>query len=196
MATRPNHTPIVFIVGPTASGKTALAIELAREVGGEIIAADSRTIYKGMDIGTAKPSAAEQALIPHWGLDLVEPGESFSAADFKAYALQKIDEISARGHIPFIVGGTGLYVDAVLFDYQFGPAANRDLRAQLETKSIEELQEYCKNNNIELPENSQNKRYLIRQIELQGQAKTRRFTPVDGAIVVGIARITSKICHS
>ena len=76
--------PLIVIAGPTASGKTALAIKLAKKFGGEIICADSRTVYRGMDVGTAKPTAEEQAGVPHWGLDLVEPGERFTAADFKA----------------------------------------------------------------------------------------------------------------
>src|SRR5215216_6778680 len=111
--------PLITIVGPTASGKTSLAVELAEQFGGEIICADSRTVYRGMDIGTAKPSKADQKRVPHWGIDLVDPDQKFSAADFKVYANQKIKEIRARGHIPFLVGGTGLYVDAVIFDYQF-----------------------------------------------------------------------------
>ena len=92
-ATNLDTTPLVVIAGPTASGKTALAIRLAERYDGEIICADSRTIYKGMDIGTAKPTTSERARIPHWGLDLVEPGERYSAADFKQYAVQKINEI-------------------------------------------------------------------------------------------------------
>ena len=100
--------PLVVIVGPTASGKTALAIKLAEQCGGEIICADSRTVYKEMDVGTAKPTAAEQHQVPHWGLDLVRPDQRFTAADFKLYAEQKIKEIRERGHIPFVVGGTGL----------------------------------------------------------------------------------------
>src|SRR5690606_33063041 len=144
--------PLVVIAGPTASGKTALAIELAERFGGEIICADSRTIYKGMDVGTAKPGVDEQAQIPHWGLDLVEPGDRFTAADFKEYALQKINEIRARGHVPFLVGGTGLYVDAVLFDYQFSAPANEHERAKLEQMTIERLHDYCEYNNIILPE--------------------------------------------
>jgi tRNA dimethylallyltransferase len=108
-----SNLPLVVIVGPTASGKTGLAVALARQFGGEVISADSRAIYKHMDIGTAKPSIDERAGVPHWGLDLVEPGESFSAADFKEYTLRKNEEIRARGHVPFLVGGTGLNVDAV-----------------------------------------------------------------------------------
>src|SRR4051812_9831711 len=120
--------PLIVIVGPTASGKTALAIEIAKLFNGEIICADSRTIYRGMDAGTAKPTTRERSIVPHWGLDLVEPGDSFSVADFKSYALNKITEIRARNHIPLLVGGSGLYVDAVLFDYQFGGRANKEIR--------------------------------------------------------------------
>ena len=135
--------PLVVIVGPTASGKTSLAIDLAKRYGGEIICADSRTIYKEMDIGTAKPTAAQRAEVTHWGLDLVEPGESFSAYDFKIYANQKIQEIRKRGNIPFMVGGTGLYIDAVLFDYEFGQPADPELRQTLQLMSVSELQNYC-----------------------------------------------------
>ena len=98
------ESPLVVIVGPTASGKSALAIDLAEQFGGEIICADSRTVYKGMDIGTAKPSAEDQARVPHYGLDLIEPGERFSAVDFKNYATEKIADIRERGKIPFLVG--------------------------------------------------------------------------------------------
>ncbi|MCL2038676.1 AAA family ATPase [Candidatus Saccharibacteria bacterium] len=119
----PKWTKTLVIVGPTASGKTGVAIELAKQLGGEIISADSRAIYRGLDIGTAKPTPAEQGGIPHWGIDLVDPDQRFTAADFKNYARQKIVEILARGHLPIVVGGTGLYVDALVYDYQFTPAA-------------------------------------------------------------------------
>ncbi|MFI5212348.1 MAG: tRNA (adenosine(37)-N6)-dimethylallyltransferase MiaA [Candidatus Saccharimonadales bacterium] len=180
-------TPLIVIVGPTASGKTALAIELAEQFDGEIICADSRTVYRGMDIGTAKPTAAERMRVPHWGLDLIEPGEKFSAADFKGYAVQKIDEIRFRGHVPFLVGGTGLYIDGVIFDYQFGPLANPARRQELEQLSIEALQAYCNSNNIILPENSKNKRYLIRAIEQNTKSLSRKSTPLSTSIIVGIA---------
>jgi tRNA dimethylallyltransferase len=182
-----SNLPLVVIVGPTASGKTGLAVALARQFGGEVISADSRAIYKHMDIGTAKPSIDERAGVPHWGLDLVEPSESFSAADFKEYTLRKIEEIRARGHVPFLVGGTGMYVDAVLYDYQFGLQADPVRRQQLELLSTAALQEYCTQNNIPLPENSQNKRYLIRAIEQQGVNSKRRHEPLSNSIIVGIA---------
>ena len=149
---------IIVIVGPTASGKTALAIDIAKRHNGEIICADSRTVYKGLDIGTAKPTPADQARVPHHGLDLVEPDESFSAADFKSYANQKIAEIRQRGRLPVLVGGTGLYVDSVVYDYQFGPPVDKKRRQELSTMTIEELHEYCHKHNVPLPENIYNKR--------------------------------------
>jgi len=179
--------PLVVIAGPTASGKTALAIEMAKRFGGEIICADSRTIYKGMDIGTAKPTVSEQGGVPHWGLDLVDPGDYFSVADFKKYAEDKIREIRERGHIPFLVGGTGLYVDAVVFDYTFGPQADPAARAKLEAMTLEELHQYCLQNNISLPENDKNKRYVVRAIEQKNVSTSRRDRPVDNCIIVGIA---------
>jgi len=179
--------PLVVITGPTASGKTSLAIELAQKFNGEIICADSRTIYKDMDIGTAKPNISEQAGIPHFGLDLVNPGTYFSVADFKLYADQKIEEIRSRGHVPFLVGGTGLYIDAVVFDFKFGPPVNTELRLQLQQLTLDELYEYCKKYNIELPENYKNKRYVIRSIENNGVKLGRLAEPQKGTIVVGIA---------
>lgn len=116
----------IVILGPTGSGKTGVSIEIAKAVGGEIISADSRAIYKGMDVGTAKPTREEMQGIPHWGLDLVEPGERFTVADWKAYAEAKIKDIKTRNKVPIIVGGTGLYIDALIFNYQFkGPTGRR-----------------------------------------------------------------------
>ena len=114
--------PTIVILGPTGSGKTGVSIKIAKKLNGEIISADSRAIYKGMDIGTAKPTKEERQGIPHYGLDLVNPGERFTVADWKAYAEDKIRDIKSRGKIPIIVGGTGLYIDALIFDYHFkGP---------------------------------------------------------------------------
>ena len=178
--------PLVIIVGPTASGKTSLAVEIASTCGGEIICADSRTIYKELNIGTAKPSEAQRSLIPHWGLDLVDPGQNFSAADFKHYALEKIAEIRSRNHIPIMVGGTGLYIDSVLFDYQFGAPPDDKLRAHLESMLLNELHDYCKKNNVKLPENKNNKRYVVRAIENANSSPKGRTTPIPNTIIVGI----------
>lgn len=116
----------IIILGPTGSGKTSVSIKIAQAIDGEIISADSRAIYRGMDIGTAKPTREEREVVPHWGLDLVNPGERFTVADWKAYAESKIKEIKARDHVPIIVGGTGLYIDALIYDYHFkGPTGQR-----------------------------------------------------------------------
>ena len=179
--------PLVVIAGPTASGKTSLAIRLAKQYNGEIICADSRTIYRDMDIGTAKPTMAEREVVPHWGLDLVSPGETFSAAQFKEYALQKISEIRSRGCLPFLVGGTGLYIDAVIFNFQFGDPPDSALRRELEKRTVAELQYYCYKYNIKLPENNKNKRYLIRAIEQKSKNNRYNFMTRDNSIVVGIA---------
>lgn len=104
-----------------------MAMQLAQKYNGEIICADSRTVYKGMDIGTAKPSIEDQQTVPHFGLNLVNPDTRFSAGQFKRYAENVIADIQARGKLPIMVGGSGLYVDSVLFDYQFSePGAERD----------------------------------------------------------------------
>lgn len=178
--------PLIVIVGPTASGKTALAITLAEQFDGEIICADSRTVYKGMDIGTAKPSATDQQRVPHWGLDLVEPGERFTAAEFQSYATDKIAEIRSRGHVPFLVGGTGLYIDSVVYEYQFGEVADQKLRQELELLTLAQLYEYCKNNNVMLPENDKNKRYVVRAIEQKLINNRRRASPIPNTHIVGI----------
>lgn len=177
--------PLIVIVGPTASGKSSVAMKLAKEFNGEIICADSRTVYKGMDIGATKPTLQDQKEVPHWALDLVEPGEVFTAADFKKYALLKMQQIRERGHIPFIVGGTGLYVDGVIFDYEFGQP-QPELRKQLEALSLENLKKYCANNNVVLPENENNRRYVIRAIEQKSINSKRLRSPIDNVLLVGI----------
>lgn len=158
--------PVVVIVGPTASGKSALAMRVAAAYNGEIIAADSRTLYRGMNIGTAKPTQDEQTRIPHHGLDLIEPDQLYSAAQFKQYATQKVAEIHKRRRLPIIVGGTGLYVDGYVHDYGFGPKATGSLRAELETMSLEALQAKAAELGIDKDQISyKNARHLARAIE-------------------------------
>ncbi len=182
-----SEPPLIVIVGPTASGKTGIAVELARRYGGEIICADSRTVYRDMNVGTAKPTLEEQQGVPHWGIDLISPEERFTAADFQQYAYQKIREIQGRGHVPFVVGGTGLYVDGLLFSYEFGPEPDSQYRHELERMSLEDLQKHSQKNNIILPENPRNKRQLIRTIEQKNINTKRNYKPFDNSIVVGIA---------
>jgi tRNA dimethylallyltransferase len=160
-------------------------MRIAQEFSGEIIAADSRTIYQEMDIGTAKPTAEDRERVAHWGLDIVRPGDTFTAADFKKYASEKVAEVRSRGHVPILVGGTGLYIDGLLFDYQFG-MPDPTLREKLERLSLDELKAYCYTHNIDLPENHNNRRYVMRAIE-QGSVNTNRGTePLPNTIIVGI----------
>ncbi|HIC94490.1 MAG TPA: tRNA (adenosine(37)-N6)-dimethylallyltransferase MiaA, partial [Anaerolineae bacterium] len=106
--------PLIAIVGPTAVGKSELALRLAEEFGGEIVSADSRQIYRGLDIGTAKPTAEERQRVPHHLLDVVNPDEVLTLAQYQELAYAAIDDILARGKVPFLVGGTGLYIKAVV----------------------------------------------------------------------------------
>jgi tRNA dimethylallyltransferase len=131
------------IVGPTASGKTALSIDVARRLDGEIISMDSRSVFRGMDIGTAKPTPEEQGGIPHWGIDLAEPSERFNAARWADYARAKIAEIRARGRVPMLVGGTGFFLRALTHPIFQEPELDADrrkrLHAWMDRQSDEEL---------------------------------------------------------
>ncbi|MFV0447095.1 MAG: tRNA (adenosine(37)-N6)-dimethylallyltransferase MiaA [Vibrio sp.] len=127
----------LFLMGPTASGKTELAICLRQKFPIEIISVDSALIYKGMDIGTAKPDAREQELAPHRLIDILDPSESYSAADFRRDALQEMNDIVAQGKIPLLVGGTMLYYKALLEGLSPLPAADPDIRQQIEKEAVE-----------------------------------------------------------
>jgi tRNA dimethylallyltransferase len=161
-------SPLLVILGETASGKTSLGLRIAKKYGGEIICADSRTIYEEADIGTAKPTAVEQEAVPHHLIDLIEPGKSFNVAKFKQLANQAIDNIYHRGKLPIMVGGSGLYIDSVIFDYQFGPKANPKLRKKLQELSLESLTILAKGIEGIDKINLKNRRYLIRFIEIGG----------------------------
>jgi len=129
----PPRPPLVVLLGPTASGKTALALAVAKALDGEIVSADSRQLYRGMDIGTAKPSAHERAGVPHHLIDLVDPDETFSLAQYQRAAYAAIHAIHARGRLPLLVGGTGQYITAVVEGWGIPEVPpNPDLRAQLE----------------------------------------------------------------
>lgn len=132
--------PLAAVIGPTASGKTGLAVELARRFGGEVVSADSMQIYRGMDIGTAKPGPEERRGVPHHMLDVADPAQPFSVADYVRMASAAIREIDARGRLPILAGGTGLYVDSLLQNLQYDHSAPRDeaLRQQLRARADRE----------------------------------------------------------
>ncbi len=173
MGSAANQPFLVVILGQTASGKSALALDLARRFNGEIIAADSRTVYRGMDIGTAKPTAEERAEIPHHLIDIVNPNELFTVADFQKQANVAIADITARGKLPILVGGTGLYIDAVIYNFQLRSPADPKQRQELSSLSVEELQQRLAEQGIALPENRKNPRHLIRTLETGGQTGDR-----------------------
>ena len=130
--------PVLAVVGPTATGKTALGVALAEQFGGEIISADSMQIYKGLDVGTAKVTPEETHGIPHHAVDLLEPDQTFSVADFTALAGTLETDLSARGKLPILVGGTGLYVQSFLYGVRFTAEKAPDgLREQLAAELAE-----------------------------------------------------------
>jgi tRNA dimethylallyltransferase len=126
--------PIVAILGPTASGKSALGVYLAERVGGEILACDSTQVYRGVDIGTAKPSAAERRGVPHHLLDLVDPSEVFTAGEYRRRAEMVLADLRSRGRLPILTVGTGLYLRALLEGLADAPERSADLRARLEAR--------------------------------------------------------------
>jgi len=160
---------IIAIVGPTASGKTELALRLAEKYSGEIVNADSRQVYRGMDIGTAKPAKDEMKRAPHHLFDIVNPGEEFTLAHYKKIAFETIDDIIKRGKLPVVVGGTGLYVWAIV-DNPDIPAVEPDLalRQKLSEISPPELAEMLKTKDPVLAEKTdlKNPRRVIRALEI------------------------------
>lgn len=131
--------PLIVIAGPTASGKTALSVRIAKRIGGEIVSADSMQIYKYMDIGTAKPTETEKDGIPHHMMDFLEPSEKFSVSDYCDAAKKVIEDISNRGKIPILTGGTGLYIDSLVNGVRFGELPeNPKIRAELEALAEKE----------------------------------------------------------
>lgn len=179
---------LIAIVGPTASGKSDLAMELAVKFNGEIICADSRTVYKGMDIATAKPSKEDQAKIPHHLLDVAEPGEQFSVADFKVLAEQAIKDIQRRGKLPIVVGGSGLYISVLLYNFQLLPPASAAFRAQLDKLTTPQLLERLAESDPEVAQviDTKNRRRIIRAIETAGLPKVRLTTLRPNTLLIGL----------
>lgn len=162
---------LISIVGLTSSGKSGLGIELAKIFDGEIVSADSRQVYKGLDWCSGKVTHEEQMAIRHHLIDVANLGEQFTLFDFQTKAYEAIDDILARGKVPFLVGGTGLYSRSVVEGYNLSTdKPNFELRSSLEKLSKEELISICKNEQIELPEEITSRR-LIRLIELKHNPK-------------------------
>lgn len=181
-----NNPPVIVILGPTASGKSALALNLAERFNGELIAADSRTIYRGMDIGTAKPSSEEQRRVKHHLIDIRTPDQTFSAAEFQRLAQAAIGDITARGKLPIVVGGTGLYIDALIYDFTFRPLGDPEQRRALEQLTIEQLQAKLTEDGIPWPSNDRNPRHLVRALEAGG-AGTERSPLRPNTLVIGLS---------
>ena len=175
----------IVIVGPTSSGKTAFSIDIASSFKGEIICADSRTVYKELTIGTAKPSAADRRKVTHYGLDLVAPSQRFSAMQFKEYCTQKVKEIEHLDKLPVIVGGSGLYIDSYVFDYQ-PPEVDVNLLSNYENLTIPELQKLIVDRQLTMPINYKNKLHLINTLLRNGRQPYRADTIRNNAVLVGI----------
>jgi tRNA dimethylallyltransferase len=158
----------IFIAGPTAAGKSAVALALAEKIGGEIISVDSMQVYRGLDIGTAKPTAAEREKILHHSIDVCDLSESFDAAQFVRRAQKAVEEIQSRGKIPVFCGGTGLYFKAFLSGLGEAPATNPELRAELEAAPFEALLHELRERDPATYEkiDKQNPRRVIRAIEV------------------------------
>jgi tRNA dimethylallyltransferase len=179
---------LIAIVGPTASGKTALSVEMARKYGGEIVCADSRTVRQHMDIGTAKPTLRERAGVPHHLLDVVAADETLSAGQFQGMAHAVIADIIRRGHTPFLVGGSGLYVDSVLYEYHFPGKADPYLRRELSTLTLSALVDRLVKTapDVAAKVDLNNPRRVIRAIETVGEPKSRASETGTSKLVIGM----------
>jgi tRNA dimethylallyltransferase len=177
---------LLVIVGETASGKSDLALKIAKVFRGEIISADSWTVYKGFDIGTGKPSPADQKAVKHYLIDVREPSEGFNAPLFQQMANQAVEDIQKRGKLPILVGGTGLYIDSVLYNFGFLDNTTPEERQKLDAMELRELLDIASVRQIDLTVVDQrNKRRVIRAIEAKGQKPTRHKLR-KGSLVVGL----------
>ena len=189
--------PLVAIVGPTATGKSILALELCQTLNGEIISADSRQVYRYMDIGTAKPTKEEQALVPHHLIDVVNPDEDFSLSLYQSKALEAIDDIQRRGKTVFLVGGSGLYVWALLEGWRIppfppDPALRRELEARAQSEGGEALYEKLKEIDPAAAEriDPRNVRRVIRALEVCQQgtlfSELQVKKPFVDSVIIGL----------
>lgn len=184
---------LIVVLGTNASGKSSLGVKLAEHFNGEIISADSRQIYKGLDLGSGKITASEAKGIKHHMIDILNPNDSFSVVDFQSQAYTIIDDIIRRGKVPFLVGGTGLYIRSIVNGYTFSDALpDERWRLELEKKNVDEL--YCLllekcDGTVNLPD-PKNKRRLIRALEKaycgNKQLKEEKCNPRYQVLQIGV----------
>jgi len=196
---------LLVILGPTATGKTELAVKLARDLNGEIISADSRQVYKGLDIGTGKDLALYSSVQPsvkYHLIDICSPGETYNTYRFKHDFLQVAQDIESRGKLPILCGGTGLYIEAVLLDYEFFPAKpDYALREQLKLRSNESMVEQLEQLGFALSEEDRHNRHrLMRKLEVALRSEDKNYflsIGIKKSLVIGVklerARIREKI---
>lgn len=168
-----NKIPLIIIAGPTATGKTAVSVQVAEKLGGEVVSADSMLVYRHMDIGTAKPTEEEKRGIPHHLIDVADPDEDFTVAVYQELARRAIEDVYGRGKIPILAGGTGFYVDAVVFDYDFSstapdPGLREFLRREAEEKGNRAVHERLRQVDPEAAEqiHFNNLKRVIRALEI------------------------------
>ena len=191
---------LIVVLGTTACGKSGLGVELARRFDGEIVSADSRQVYKGLDLGTGKVTEEEMEGVPHHMLDVVEPNQPYSVADFQAGAYAAIDDILARGKAPFLVGGTGLYVRAVTEGFTFTDARpDPALRAELEKKTTAELYALLREKTgVTLTGGEENNRHrLMRSVEkaLSGRWESPPPRPRYECLLLGVTYPRETVCR-
>lgn len=199
--------PLIVVAGETASGKSALAMEIAHHHNGEIISADSWTVYREFNIGTAKPPAIDRAEIKHHLIDIVDAAEGFNAALFKSLANKAIEDVHSRGKLPVLVGGTGLYIDSVIFDFEFMPPGEPADRERRNNMSIEDLLAEAEAEGVSLEGvDIRNKRRIIRALETGGAEPLRKelrqntlllgiYTPRDSLRERVINRVDSMLAN-
>ena len=198
---------VVFLAGPTASGKTEYAIKLAQDLNGEIVSADSMQLYKYMDIGSAKPSLAERAMVKHWLIDEIDPRNPFNVSEYKLLAEKYIEDIHSRGKLPIVCGGTGLYFNALLYDMDFSaPEGNNDYRESILKRfdnDPDKLHDHLESLDPEAAESihKNNVKRVVRYIERleNGEEHLAQFTdantpnPLFSAIFCGLRRDRDKL---
>ena len=191
---------LIVVLGTTACGKSGLGVELAKHFGGEIVSADSRQVYRGLDLGTGKVTEEEMEGVPHHMLDVVEPNQPYSVAEFQAGAYAAIDGILSRGNTPFLVGGTGLYVRAVTEGFTFTDARpDPALRAKLEGKTTAELYALLREKTgVTLTDGEEfNRQRLMRSVEkaLSGQWESPPPRPRYDCLLLGVTFPRDVVCH-